>query len=52
MDTLDLSELRTMAKNGPGIDGKAPKQRALLAAYLQLLLEPLMDPEEQKEMLG
>ncbi|WP_208993182.1 hypothetical protein, partial [Roseibium sp. TrichSKD4] len=50
LDAIDLAELRTMAKQGPGIDGKPPKQRMLLAGYLQYLLEDIMEPPEQKEM--
>jgi hypothetical protein len=52
MDIMDLTDLRQMARSGPGIDGKPPKQRMLLAAYLQLLLAPVMDPPAQEEMVG
>lgn len=51
LDAVDLAYLRTMAKQGPGIDGKPPKQRMLLAGYLQFLLEDIMEPPaQQKEM--
>lgn len=52
VDRLDLTELRQMSKKGPGVDGRPPKQRTLIAGYLQLLLHPLMEPENQKEMVA
>lgn len=52
LDLMDLSELRRMAKRGPGVDGRAPKQRVLLAAYLFVLLVVLMETEDQKEMVA
>lgn len=52
LDLIDLSELRQMAKRGPGIDGGRPKVRIMTAAYLQLLLEPVMQPRSQEELLS
>lgn len=52
LDCIDLSELRRMSKKGPGVDGNPPKQRMLLAGYLQLLLITMMEPEDQKEFVG
>lgn len=44
LDPIDLGHLRKMAGRGPGLDGGPPRQRVLLAAYLQQLLEPAMRP--------
>jgi len=42
LDPVDLGTLRKMAGRGPGLDGGPPRQRILIAAYLQQLLEPAM----------
>ncbi|WP_420411624.1 hypothetical protein [Roseibium sp.] len=52
LDRMDLSGLRAMAKKGPGIDGSSPKQRVLLAGYLQVLLWDLMEMDAQKELVA
>jgi hypothetical protein len=52
LDIVDLSSLREIARRGPGIDGRSPKQRILLAGYLQVLLWDLMETEAQKELVA
>lgn len=52
LDALDLTYLRKAAKRSPGIDGRAPEQRTVIAAHLQYLIEPVMDPETQLELVA
>ena len=47
LDLLDLEELQRLAWSGPGIDGASPKTRILITGYLQVLLMPVMEPQDQ-----
>ncbi|WP_156453419.1 hypothetical protein [Polycladidibacter hongkongensis] len=51
LDRIDLEELQAFAKAAPGVDGASPKERILITGYLQVLLWPLMEPQEQGVML-
>lgn len=52
LDRIDLSEMRAMAKSGPGPDGDPANRRTLIAAYLQFALLPLMEQPEQGELVA
>ena len=52
LDAVDLEYLRQLASRAPGKDGRAPDKRTLIAGYLQQLFEPVMEPEDQEEMVA
>ncbi len=52
MDAVDLDYLRKLANRAPGKDGRAPDKRVLMAGYMQQLFEPVMDPEDQEDMVA
>lgn len=52
LDVVDMVYVIGMAGRAPGIDGKKPEKRVVIATLLQHLIEPLIDPEQQMELVA